>query len=135
LRHSTIGHQNDTKDSAGHWNQPARGEPSQPAAKQRPRGERSAGVLLVTATLAGLSYVWREIPPAMERAMMSALAISVTALRRLQFWNESQKLFTVWWRRIRSRYELERLNERDLADMGLMRPDIFNEIQKPFWQE
>jgi uncharacterized protein YjiS (DUF1127 family) len=72
----------------------------------------------------------------MERAMMmSALAISVTALRRLRFWNESQKLFTVWWQRIRSRYELERLGERDLADMGLTRPDIFNEIQKPFWQE
>ena len=51
--------------------------------------------------------------------MMSALAISVTALRRLRFWNESQKLFTVWWQRIRSRYELERLLERDLADMGL----------------
>ena len=65
--------------------------------------------------------------------MMSALAISVTALRRLR--NESQKLFTVWWQRIRSRYELERLDERDLADMGLTRPDIFNEIQKPFWQE
>jgi uncharacterized protein YjiS (DUF1127 family) len=71
----------------------------------------------------------------MERAMMSALAISVTTLRRLRFWNESQKLFTVWWQRIRSRYELERLDERDLADMGLTRPDIFNEIQKPFWQE
>jgi uncharacterized protein YjiS (DUF1127 family) len=66
---------------------------------------------------------------------MSTPAISVTALRRLRFWNESQELFTVWWRRVRSRYELERLNERDLADMGLTRPDIFNEIQKPFWQE
>jgi uncharacterized protein YjiS (DUF1127 family) len=71
----------------------------------------------------------------MERAMMSALSIGVTALGRLRFWNESQTLFTVWWRRVRSRYELERLDERDLADMGLTRPDIFNEIQKPFWQE
>jgi uncharacterized protein YjiS (DUF1127 family) len=64
----------------------------------------------------------------MERAMMSALAV-------LRVWNGSQKLLTVWWQRIRSRYELERLDERDLADMGLTRPDIFNEIQKPFWQE
>ncbi|MGA8650332.1 MAG: DUF1127 domain-containing protein [Xanthobacteraceae bacterium] len=67
--------------------------------------------------------------------MTSALGISVTALHRLRFWNESQKLFTVWWQRIRSRCELERLDERDLADMGLTRPDLFNEIQKPFWQE
>jgi uncharacterized protein YjiS (DUF1127 family) len=71
----------------------------------------------------------------MERAMMLALGISVTALRRLRFWNESRKLFTVSWQRIKSRYELERLNERDLADMGLTRPDVFTEIQKPFWQE
>jgi uncharacterized protein YjiS (DUF1127 family) len=71
----------------------------------------------------------------MERAMMSALAIGVTALRRLRFCNESPKLLTVWWRRVRSRSELERLDERDLADMGLTRPDIFSEIQKPFWQE
>ena len=67
--------------------------------------------------------------------MTSALGISVTALHRLRFWNELQKLFTVWWQRIRSRCELERLDERDLADMGLTRPDLFNEIQKPFWQE
>ena len=36
--------------------------------------------------------------------------------------------------RIRSRYELEQLNERDLADMGLTRSDTFNEKQKPFWR-
>ena len=66
--------------------------------------------------------------------MVSALGISVTRLRRLRFW-KSQKLFTVWWQRIRSRYELECLNERDLADMGLTRSDVLNEVQKPFWQE
>jgi uncharacterized protein YjiS (DUF1127 family) len=67
--------------------------------------------------------------------MMSALGINVIGLRRLRFWSESQKLFTVWWHRIRSRYDLERLDERDLADMGLTRSDVFNEIQKPFWEE
>jgi uncharacterized protein YjiS (DUF1127 family) len=71
----------------------------------------------------------------MERAMMSAFGVNVTALRRLRFWDESQKVFAVWWQRIGCRYELERLDERDLADMGLTRPDVFNEIQKPFWQE
>jgi uncharacterized protein YjiS (DUF1127 family) len=72
--------------------------------------------------------------PGTERAMMSAMGISVTGLRRLRFW-KSQKLMTVWWQRIRSRYELECLNERDLADMGLTRSDVLNEVQKPFWQE
>jgi uncharacterized protein YjiS (DUF1127 family) len=36
--------------------------------------------------------------------------------------------------RIRFRYELERLTERDLADMGMTRTDAFNETQKSFWE-
>jgi uncharacterized protein YjiS (DUF1127 family) len=87
-------------------------------------------VLLVTAALPELRYVSSKIQSSGHGAsMMSALSIGVTALGRLRFWNESQTLFTVWWRRVKSRYELERLDERDLADMGLTRPDIFNEIQ------
>ena len=66
--------------------------------------------------------------------MMSTLGINVTGLRSVLFW-KSQKLLTVWWQRIRSRYELECLNERDLADMGLTRSDVLDEVQKPFWQE
>ena len=44
-------------------------------------------------------------------------------------------MFGEWWHRIVSRYELESLSERDLADMGMTRVDAFNEIQKPFWQK
>jgi len=54
---------------------------------------------------------------------------------RLRGWSKSKILFGEWWRRILSRYELESLSERDLADMGMTRIDAFNEIQKPFWQE
>ena len=43
-------------------------------------------------------------------------------------------LFAEWRRRVRSRYELERLSERDLADMGLTRLDVASEMQKPFWE-
>jgi hypothetical protein len=32
------------------------------------------------------------------------------------------------------RCELECLDERDLADVGLTRLDAFNEMQKPLWQ-
>jgi uncharacterized protein YjiS (DUF1127 family) len=44
-------------------------------------------------------------------------------------------LLAEWWERIRSRYQLENLSDRDLADMGLTRLDVFNEAQKAFWQE
>ena len=43
-------------------------------------------------------------------------------------------LFTKWWQRSRSRYEVEQLGDRDLADMGLTRLDAFNQAQKPFWE-
>ena len=65
---------------------------------------------------------------------MIALGIGVTRLRRLPRWRKLATLFAEWRRRVRSRYELERLSERDLADMGLTRLDAANEMQKPFWE-
>jgi uncharacterized protein YjiS (DUF1127 family) len=47
-------------------------------------------------------------------------------------WSNLQAVFTEWRHRIQSRYDLERLNERDLADMGMTRTDAFNETQNPF---
>jgi uncharacterized protein YjiS (DUF1127 family) len=66
--------------------------------------------------------------------MFSALGIGRIAARGLPCWSDLKLLFIAWKERIRSRYELEQLDERDLADMGLTRSDTFNEIQKPFWQ-
>jgi len=53
---------------------------------------------------------------------------------RLPCWSQLEALFGEWWHRTMSRYQLEGLSERDLADMGMTRIDAFNEIQKPFWQ-
>jgi uncharacterized protein YjiS (DUF1127 family) len=66
--------------------------------------------------------------------MFSDLGIGRIAARALPRWSDFKLLFIEWKDRIRSRYELEELDERDLADMGLTRSDTFNEIQKPFWQ-
>ncbi len=69
---------------------------------------------------------------------MSAIPLSQTAYsnyRTPPLWNNLQALCSQWWHRIISRYELESLSERDLADMGMTRMDVFNEIQKPFWQK
>ncbi len=65
---------------------------------------------------------------------MISLGVRLTRLRRLPRWSQLRALFTEWRQRIRSRYELKRLNERDLADMGLTRLDAFNETQKSFWE-
>jgi uncharacterized protein YjiS (DUF1127 family) len=46
-----------------------------------------------------------------------------------------RSLFDGWRDRVWSRFALQRLSERDLADMGLTRLDLFEEAQKPFWQE
>jgi uncharacterized protein YjiS (DUF1127 family) len=65
---------------------------------------------------------------------MTSLGIGVTHLRRSPHWSRLAALFAEWRRRMRLRHKLERLSERDLADMGLTRLDAANEIQKPFWE-
>jgi uncharacterized protein YjiS (DUF1127 family) len=65
---------------------------------------------------------------------MTSLSIGVTRLSRLPLWSRLGVLFAEWRRRIHSRGELERLSDRDLADMGLTRLDAANEMQKPFWE-
>jgi len=68
----------------------------------------------------------------MERTMIS-LCASVTCFDR-PHWSNLAALFAEWRRRVLSRYEVMRLSERDLADMGLTRLDARNEMQKPFWE-
>jgi uncharacterized protein YjiS (DUF1127 family) len=59
---------------------------------------------------------------------MIALGIGVTPLGRSPHWSKLTALFAEWWRRAQSRYDLERLSERDLADMRL-RLDALDEMQ------
>jgi uncharacterized protein YjiS (DUF1127 family) len=66
---------------------------------------------------------------------MAAVSLARIATPSCRGWSELKALFCEWWRRILSRYELESLSDRDLADMGMTRIDAFNEIQKPFWQK
>ena len=62
---------------------------------------------------------------------MSVISLSKTATPtyRLLCWSQLEALFGEWWHRIVSRYELESLSERDLADMGMTRVDAFNEMR------
>jgi uncharacterized protein YjiS (DUF1127 family) len=55
--------------------------------------------------------------------------------QRVSRWSEVQRYLVECVRRVRSRYELITLSERDLADMGMTRLDAFNESIKPFWEE
>jgi uncharacterized protein YjiS (DUF1127 family) len=50
-------------------------------------------------------------------------------------WTEVKRYLVECVRRVRSRYDLITLSERDLADMGMTRLDAFNESIKPFWEE
>jgi uncharacterized protein YjiS (DUF1127 family) len=63
-----------------------------------------------------------------------SLGIIIGCLRSVVCWSNLQAVVTEWWHCIRFRYELERLTERDLADMGMTRSDAFNETQKSFWE-
>jgi uncharacterized protein YjiS (DUF1127 family) len=69
----------------------------------------------------------------MERTMLS-LGIGVTRLVRRPHWSKLAVQFADWRRRAQFRYDVERLSELDLADMGLTRLDALHEMQKPFWK-
>ena len=71
-------------------------------------------------------------------AALRILNMSATFFRArsgLSRWSEVQRYLVECVRRVRSRYELITLSERDLADMGMTRLDAFNESIKPFWEE
>jgi uncharacterized protein YjiS (DUF1127 family) len=65
---------------------------------------------------------------------MTSRGTSVTRLCYLQPLSQLWALLTKWRQRIRLRYEVQRLTERELADMRLTRQDALNEVRKPFWQ-
>ena len=67
-------------------------------------------------------------------AMMSFI-VSDRSFRNASWWNTARSLITECQQRIQSRFELGRLSERDLGDMRLTRLEIFDETQKPFWQD
>jgi uncharacterized protein YjiS (DUF1127 family) len=52
---------------------------------------------------------------------MSVISLNriATPAYRLGGWSKLEALFGEWWQRVISRYELESLSERDLADMGM----------------
>jgi uncharacterized protein YjiS (DUF1127 family) len=93
------------------------------------------GVPPITDGSAELTYIdgGKRSCRAMERTMI-AFGVGLTRWRRLPHWSAVTALFAEWRRRVRSRYELDRLSERDLADMGLTPLDAANEMQKPFWE-
>jgi uncharacterized protein YjiS (DUF1127 family) len=66
---------------------------------------------------------------------MMSFIISDHTFRDLSWWNTVRLLIAKCHQRIQLRFELERLGERDLADMKLTRLEIFDETQKPFWQD
>jgi uncharacterized protein YjiS (DUF1127 family) len=65
---------------------------------------------------------------------MISLGIGTMRVRRVPLWSKWAALVAVWRGRDRFRCDVERLSERDLADMRLTRLDAVNETEKPFWQ-
>jgi len=66
---------------------------------------------------------------------MMSLGVGENLLPPPSRWSKVRSVFVEWQGRVQSRFNIERLSERDLADMGLTRLEIFDETQKPFWQE
>jgi uncharacterized protein YjiS (DUF1127 family) len=92
------------------------------------------GVSPVTGAFAELNYT-KEADLAEERKRpMISLGIGTVRFRRLPLWSRLAALVAEWRQRAYFRYDVERLSERDLADMRLTRLDAVKETEKPFWQ-
>lgn len=50
------------------------------------------------------------------------------------FWPSCIKTLALWRRAMRTRQQLDTLNDRELADVGLSRTQQRVECAKPFWQ-
>jgi uncharacterized protein YjiS (DUF1127 family) len=48
-------------------------------------------------------------------------------------WDQVSRRVGEWYRRSRSRQELEGLSDATLRDIGITRCDVHREIHKPFW--
>jgi uncharacterized protein YjiS (DUF1127 family) len=47
---------------------------------------------------------------------------------------ELRQLLRTWHQRFEQRYELARISERDLNDVGMTWDDVAHEVDKPFWR-
>ena len=65
---------------------------------------------------------------------MISFGVGVVRLGCLPDGSQLAALFAEWRRRVQARHELDRLSDRDLADMRLTRLDALDEMQKPFWE-
>jgi uncharacterized protein YjiS (DUF1127 family) len=68
--------------------------------------------------------------------MEAAMSISTDAASfraRSSRWGELNHVFGDWRQRLRSRYELESLDDSLLRDIGLSRGEAGFEASKPFW--
>jgi uncharacterized protein YjiS (DUF1127 family) len=67
---------------------------------------------------------------------MTLISLSITAVRsrRLPRWSEVKALIIEWRQRVRSRYELTTLNDRELSDICVTRMEVRAEFEKPFWR-
>ena len=66
---------------------------------------------------------------------MMSFIVSDHSSPEASWWSTVRSLIAKCHQRIQLRFELARLSERDLADMKLTRNEIFDETQKPFWQD
>ncbi len=65
-----------------------------------------------------------------------SISINAASLRLHSSSRRSQlnHILGEWWRRLRSRYELESLDDSLLRDIGLTRGEAGFEASKPFWK-
>jgi uncharacterized protein YjiS (DUF1127 family) len=92
-------------------------------------------ILLVLPVTAGFAEAKYTAGGPVNGANMISLTVSEICSVGPLCQQKLRSLLDGWRGRVWSRFALQRLSERDLADIGLTRLDVFDEAQKPFWQD
>jgi uncharacterized protein YjiS (DUF1127 family) len=100
-----------------------------------PQGAPGSVFLLVPPVTAGFAEAKYIAHKPANGANMISLTVSGIFSVGPSCQCKLRSLFDGWRERVWSRFALQRLSERDLVDMRLTRLDVFQEAQKPFWQE
>jgi uncharacterized protein YjiS (DUF1127 family) len=85
-------------------------------------------VLVITSDLSGIEQAANRVIGELEAAMkLSAHDVQVAHRGGLN------QVLADWWQQLRSRHELESLDDTILRDIGLSRREERFEPSKPFW--
>jgi uncharacterized protein YjiS (DUF1127 family) len=89
-------------------------------------------VLWITSDLPNVRYLPMGLL-GMEADMRTSTSAASSQAHRASHWGQLNHVLSEWWQHLRSRHELESLDDSTLRDIGLSRGEVGCEASKHIW--